>query len=94
MWIWHGVSRAEVPTGNAAVFVYPNGAVQAAIYGGANMCVSCRQIDAVVPTLRETSIVIFQNEIPMETTEYGIRKGKECGCTVLYNAAPAIARIG
>ncbi len=86
----HLVKRVQTPTGNASVWAYPSGEVQAAIYGGANMCITRTEIDEIRPVLERTAIVILQNEIPMETVEYAILVSKAAGCIVIYNAAPAL----
>jgi len=85
------VRRADTPTGNASVWVYPAGDVQAALYGGANMCVTKADIDRALPMLAQTAIVIVQNEIPMEVVAYAIDAAKAAGCVLLYNAAPALS---
>ena len=84
------VKRTQTPTGNASIWVYPGGEVQAAIYGGANMCITRQEIEEIRPVLEKTAIVILQNEIPMETVEYAIASSKAAGCLVIYNAAPAL----
>ena len=85
------VQRIDTPTGNASVWVYPSGEVQAAIFGGANMHVTKEDIDRAMPLLAESAMVILQNEIPMETVNHAILAAKAAGCSVLYNAAPALA---
>ncbi len=84
------VRRVDVPTGNASVWVFPKGLVQAAIFGGANMCVTKDQIDEINSLLLETEAVILQNEIPMDVVSHAILAAKTAGCKVLYNAAPAL----
>lgn len=88
------VRRTDAPTGNASVWVYPSGDVQAALFGGANMDVTKADIDRILPVLTQTAIVIVQNEIPMEVVEHAILQAKAAGCTLLYNAAPALPVSG
>ena len=84
------VKRTHTPTGNASVWVYPSGDVQAALFGGANMCITKEDIDEALPILKKTAIVILQNEIPMEVVAYAILTAKAAGCVLIYNGAPAL----
>ena len=84
------VKRTNVPTGNASIWVYPDSEVQAAIFGGANMCVEKEDIDEILPLIKRSKIVILQNEIPIKTIEYCVKSSKESGCYLIYNAAPAL----
>ena len=84
------VKRVVAPTGNASVWVYPDSEVQAALFGGANMCISKKDISEILPIMQEHRIVILQNEIPLDTIEYSVELAKDSGCYVIYNAAPAL----
>ena len=84
------VKRTHTPTGNASVWVYPSGDVQAALFGGANMCITKEDIDQTFPMLKKTTIVIVQNEIPMEVVAHVILTAKAAGCMLIYNGAPAL----
>jgi len=83
--------RVDVPTGNAAVWVYPGGSVQAALFGGANMAITTDDVDQLHPAFQDTALVILQNEIPINVVEYSMAVAKSAGCMVIYNAAPALA---
>ncbi len=77
------------PSGTGVITALEDGGVYASIVRGANYAVTCEDIDAAEPLLRESSYVILQMEIPQEVNEYAIRKAKSCGCRVVLNTAPA-----
>lgn len=81
------------PTGLGMVNTLPDGGVHATIVRGANSLVTPQYIDALRPLLRETALVILQLEMPVPVVEYAGRTAVECGCDVLFNAAPA-AQVG
>lgn len=80
----------NVPSGMGVITALDDGSVFASIVRGANYSVTKEDIDAAESVMREAAIVILQMEIPVEINEYAIKKAKECGCTVLMNAAPAM----
>lgn len=80
----------NVPTGNASVWVYPDGEVQAALFGGANMTITKEDIDAIESLIENHKVVILQNEIPKDAIEYSASIARASDCFIIYNAAPAI----
>ncbi len=66
------------------------GDVRASIVGGANLCVSTKDIDRAFETVNKGDYLVLQLEIPIPTVEYAIMKGREKGCVILINAAPAL----
>jgi len=83
------VRRANGISGMGIVNAIEDGSVHASIVRGANFEVTKADIDAVIPLLEESEIVILQMEIPMHVIEYAINKANEAGCKVILNAAPA-----
>ena len=79
-----------VPSGTGVVSALKDGGVHASIVRGANFEITKEDVDKAENILKESEIVILQNEIPLDINVYAIDKAKECGCKVLLNAAPAM----
>lgn len=85
-----GVQNAE-KTGMAWITVDQEGENSIVVISGSNGTVNKEDIDSNEELFHEADILLLQLEIPMETVEYAIKKGKENGCLVILNPAPAIA---
>ncbi len=83
-----GVKVAETNSGVAVITVC-GGDNHIILDGGANNEVTPAWIDANMDLIKNSDIVIFQLEIPIETIIYAAEKAKECGAKVLLNPAPA-----
>ncbi|MBK1664309.1 ribokinase [Rhodospirillum rubrum] len=57
---------------------------------GANALFDAGDIDAAEAVINDSSVVLAQLEIPVETALYGLRKAKALGRTTILNPAPAI----
>ena len=58
------------------------------------MCIrDSAYIDRKLDVIRESDIVIFQLEIPLETVVYAAKKAKEMGKTVILDPAPAVPEL-
>lgn len=56
---------------------------------GANKLFDRDKIDALLPQLRESNVVLAQLEIPLDTAIYGLQQAKKLGKTTILNPAPA-----
>lgn len=72
-------------TGHAIIEV-TGGNNRIILFGGSNRMVDEAQIDSVMPRFSEGDMLVIQNEI--SSIPYLIRKAKECGMKVFFNAAP------
>ena len=83
----------RVIAGNSGISVAQSlgkGDVRASIVGGANLCISTKDIDRAFEVINEGDFLVLQLEIPVQTVEYAITRGHEKGCVILINAAPAL----
>lgn len=77
-------------TGMAWITVDQKGENSIVVISGANRAVSKEDIDDNEALFREADFVLLQLEIPVETVAYAIHKGKENGCRIILNPAPAV----
>ena len=84
------VRITEGQTGLGVDQVMDDGSVYGHIVLGANYALTKTDVDNALPLIRESGIMILQNEIPAEVNEYAIDQAKACGCLVLMNVAPAV----
>lgn len=82
--------RKSEKTGMAWITVDQKGENSIVVIAGSNGTLSKKNIDANEELFHEADIILLQLEIPMEAVEYAIKKGKENGCIVILNPAPAI----
>lgn len=85
----HLLRLDHVSTGNAIITVNKEGNNSIIVIQGANKLVDCGYIDQKMDIIRESDIVIFQLEIPLETVVYAAKKAKELGKMVILDPAPA-----
>lgn len=85
------IKRTTESTGLGINNVLPDGTLYANIVRGANYCLTKQDIDLIDAELATCKLVIFQLEIPSETTEYAISRARQHGCYIVLNAAPAMA---
>ncbi|UBH15821.1 ribokinase [Macrococcus armenti] len=57
---------------------------------GANFKITIEQVEVVLSKLEQSDIVVIQNEIPVQVTEYIINRTHELGITTIYNPAPFV----
>ena len=65
-----------------------NGSLLSNVYPGANHLITKEDIEKHIDVIKQSSMVILQTEIPIETVEYAILLAKEYNIKVVYNAAP------
>jgi len=78
-----------VSTGVAMVIVDDNGENAICISGGANLMLSCADLDEHSNLIAGADVVIMQLEIPQETAAYALQLAHHHGVTVILNPAPA-----
>lgn len=86
------ISKKSVDTGVAQINVTDNGENCIIIVAGANSTLQKEDVDKAYDLLlKETSVVLFQFETPLETTEYILNKLSTANskCCKIVNGAPA-----
>lgn len=83
-------TRGDAQTGAAWIIVDRKGENSIIVSSGANGTLSKEDLDQNETIFHEADIILIQLEIPRETAEYAICKGKENGCLVILNPAPAV----
>lgn len=56
---------------------------------GANQRVNQNLVDRALQNSKENDLVLLQNEIPIDTVSYALKKAKSLNLTTFYNPAPA-----
>ena len=69
--------------------VLPDGSVYSTIIHGANHRIKKEDIDRIWHLAEDAAYLVLQLEIPIEITEYIMRKAKGSGVKIVLNAAPA-----
>jgi ribokinase len=72
----------------ATILIEENGENHIIIVPGANNFVDKKQVDENIQLIKDSDIIIFQLEIPMETVEYAVDKAYELKKTIILNPAP------
>ena len=72
----------------ATILIEENGENYIVIVPGANNFIDKKQIDDNIELIKNSDIIIFQLEIPMETVEYAVDKAYELKKTIILNPAP------
>ena len=81
---------AEIETGVAIIFIDPTGEnFVHAIYGGNGKCGDV-EADATIAAMDDTSVLLVQQEIPLECSLRAMVAARECNVTVVLDPAPAI----
>ena len=84
------IHKADAPTGLGVNNVLPDGSVFGNIVRGANFALTQDYIAGLEDEIAKSAVAIFQMEIPVPVTEFGIGLAKKHGCYVFLNAAPAL----
>ncbi|MDZ7793602.1 MAG: ribokinase [Spirochaetia bacterium] len=80
----------NISTGVALIQVDDNGNNRIIIVDGANKLVDIPFIDPIISKLKTCEVFLFQLEIPLETTVYGLKRAKDIAATTILNPAPAL----
>jgi ribokinase len=92
----NGVNIAGVKTldgensGTAFITVDQNGENFIMVVSGANMKLDRKDIDENRELFCRNDVVLLQLEVPQDTVKYAIETGKEKGCKIILNPAPAV----
>lgn len=83
----------DTSTGIALITVDSHGENSITVIPGANHRVDRAYIDQNIDVIKESDIVIFQLEIPMDTVVYAAALAKKLGKTVILDPAPAPEKL-
>ncbi len=78
----------EIPSGVALIMVDARGHNMIAVAPGSNRRLTVAEVQALDTTAFSGGILLTQLEIPLETVEYVLRRGREAGMTTILNPAP------
>ena len=84
----HVRRTSGVPTGQAQIFVDPNGENCIVVSPGANAHVSAADVDAAAPLLRSAAVVLLQLEIPLVTVRHALSLCRRLGVPTVLDPAP------
>lgn len=79
-----------VPSGIASISVDKEGHNQILLVSGANFRVTPEHVDKSFEDIKKCSILVCQNEIPLETTYHALKRAKEANLLTIYNPAPSV----
>lgn len=82
------IVKEDVSTGIALITVNKEGDNSIIVVSGANATLSKRDIDDNLDVIKESDIVIFQLEVPLETVCYAAGIAKKLGKMVILDPAP------
>jgi ribokinase len=85
----HILEDPTEPTGIAVISVDGCGENEIVVVSGSNMRLRSEEIEAQRALIRSADVLLIQLEVPLETVEAAARIGREEGCTVVLNPAPA-----
>lgn len=83
------VDKTEDSTGIAVINVDKQGNNNIVVIPGANGKVDIDYLNRHLDVFKESDILVFQLEIPLETVKEGLKIAKEYGKTTILNPAPA-----
>lgn len=80
---------AETASGIAAIFIDPTGENYVNAVYGANARCGTAQVDAACEALEGASVLLVQQEIPLDVTLEVMKVAKQMGVTIVLDPAPA-----
>lgn len=78
-----------IPSGHALVMIGDEGNNYLSVAPGANYSLTPSRIDEAITLIEEAAMILLQNEIPIETTQYILNLADRLNIPVLWNFAPA-----
>lgn len=78
-------------TGTALVMINSQGQKSILVAQGANLDLSIDDINSCIDVIRESSVLLTQLEIPIQTIEYALKIAKRNGVKTVLNASPPYA---
>jgi ribokinase len=82
------IQRKQTPSGIAMILVADNGQNEIIIASGANMTFGLDDVKANVPLIQQSSHLISQLEIPLESVQFALNHSRAAGVTTVVNPAP------
>jgi len=79
----------ESPTGTALISVDENGENSIVVIPGANARMSPADVDRANDTIRRSTVLVAQLEIPPATVQYAVQVARAAGTLTVLNPAPA-----
>lgn len=79
----------EEPTGVAFITVNHEGQNSIVVSPGANHCLGVKEINNSIEAFKDTSVILVQLEIPLQTVVHIIKTALEYGKNVILNPAPS-----
>lgn len=87
--ITHVIRDETQPSGVALIFVDDHGENSIAVASGSNACLGPEDVKSAEHTIAESSVLLMQLEIPLETVMEAASIASKTGATVILNPAPA-----
>lgn len=84
------IEREDISTGIAVINVDKNGNNNIVVIPGANGLVDKEYLQRNIKVFKESKIIVFQLEIPLDTVKEGLRIAKELDKVTILNPAPAM----
>lgn len=84
------IKKANVPTGTAYIIVNVKGENEIVIDKGSNGAFSISDIDDHIDLIKNSGIIVLQNEIPVEVDERIMELAHKLGKIIIYNPAPFV----
>ncbi|WEG73468.1 ribokinase [Vagococcus intermedius] len=84
-----GVGIGTKSSGTAPIFVSQDSSNRILIIKGANNELTPTILDTHLDTIKQSKLIVLQQEIPLETNYHAIELGEKLGIPVLLNPAPA-----
>lgn len=84
------IENEDISSGLAVINVDKEGNNNIVVIPGANGLVDDSYLARHESVFKESEILVFQHEIPLETVKYGLKLGKELGKITILNPAPAM----
>lgn len=88
-----GVGVGRKSSGAAPIFVDPTADNRILIVKGANSELTPAVLDEHLDFIRNTKLIVLQQEIPLETNYHAIDLAKQYGVPILLNPAPANSHL-
>lgn len=88
-----GVGVGRKSSGAAPIFVDPTADNRILIVKGANSELTPAVLDEHLDLIRNTKLIVLQQEIPLETNYHAIDLAKQYGVPILLNPAPANSHL-
>jgi ribokinase len=89
----HLLTRPDLPTGSAYIFVGAGGENMIVANPGANGSLAPADVEAHEEMIRTSDALVVQLEVPLATVRKALEIARACGVLTLLNPAPIIAGV-